>query len=208
MPAPSAFWNPLNDLLGTRAAIATLRVLSQHQGLLPASRIAAQSGLSRQSVYSALQSFVDHELIIAEGSPSSLFRLNPEHPFASAMITMFEIERSHALAMFDEIRKWARKATPSPKAIWLFGSVARQTDTTQSDLDLALIGDRSSIRRQAEDLRDMLRDRSTYGRQRPSVITFSNEELRGLRKKNNDMWHHLIREAIPIYGAAPPVDPE
>jgi predicted nucleotidyltransferase len=204
--ATSPFWTPLDRILGSRASVATIRVLVRHKGLLSVSRLADEAGLSRQSVYSVLQNLAGSGLVNVEGAAHSLFSYNDLHPMAAAIDQLFAAERKQTTTFFETIREWASASRPAPKSVWLFGSVARRADHKLSDVDIAVVGDADNVRQQGDDLRELLATQTANSMVRPSIITLSTVELQDLPVTNEELWQHLVREAVSIFGAPPPSD--
>lgn len=68
-----------------------------------------------------------------------LYRLNREHPFATALLELFRVERERRDALATTVTRWAEQHHDAVAAAWLFGSVARQEDRLSSDVDIALV---------------------------------------------------------------------
>jgi predicted nucleotidyltransferase len=65
------------------------------------------------------------------------FKANPQSPIFSELVNLTR----KTLGAEPILREALLPLTPALKAAWIFGSVAKQTDTAQSDIDLMLIGD-------------------------------------------------------------------
>jgi predicted nucleotidyltransferase len=78
------------------------------------------------------------------------------------------------LALTEPLRKSLEPYADRIKTAFVFGSVAKGTDTAQSDIDLAVIGDELSY----ADLYTALQDAETALRRKVSPIFFSPEEWR------------------------------
>ena len=65
------------------------------------------------------------------------FRANPQSPVYSELITLTR----KTLGAEPLLREALQPLAPDLQAAWIYGSVAKQTDTAQSDIDVMLIGD-------------------------------------------------------------------
>ena len=65
------------------------------------------------------------------------FQANPESPVYSELV---DITRK-TLGMEPLLREALQALVPGLRAAWIYGSVAKQSDTAQSDIDVMLVGD-------------------------------------------------------------------
>ena len=89
-----------------------------------------------------------------------------------------------------------------PRAVWLYGSAARGTDTAASDVDLALIAEAGDLEGAVETLRERLGPAGDA-----LGVTFSvvgGEPRDVLRAAAGDaFWAGVTADAVPILGPAP-----
>jgi len=69
------------------------------------------------------------------------FQANPQSPVYSELIALTR----KTVGMEPFLREALLPLLPRLKAAWIFGSVAKQTDTSQSDIDILLIGENLSL---------------------------------------------------------------
>jgi len=69
------------------------------------------------------------------------FQANPQSPVYSELIALTR----KTVGMQPLLREALLPLLPRLKAAWIFGSVAKQTDTSQSDIDIMLIGENLSL---------------------------------------------------------------
>ena len=65
------------------------------------------------------------------------FQANPQSPVYSELIALTR----KTLGVEPMLREALLPLVPALKAAWIYGSVAKQTDTAQSDIDVMLIGE-------------------------------------------------------------------
>jgi predicted nucleotidyltransferase len=131
------------------------------------------------------------------------YQFNPRHPLGPVIAALFQAERNRVDAIYDLVRKSAQTLDPAPLAVWLFGSGARDDDTSESDLDIAIVGHDEQIHRQVDVMLDALlteEDRLAF---RPSVISLTKDDVDRMKQDNTAFWQNIARDAIPLIGNAP-----
>jgi biotin operon repressor len=145
------FQYPLDNLLGTPAAIRTLRVFCLFGGVLSPPTIVARAGISKNAVWVTLKRLTDVGVLrtIGQGRATG-YELATDHPLVETLKMLFQLERRRADAMLTAVRRAAMRLSPAPRAVWLYGSVARNEDDAISDLDLAIVTDDANASASAE----------------------------------------------------------
>jgi len=64
------------------------------------------------------------------------FQANPQSPVFAELVALTR----KTLGMAPMLREALMPLTPNLQAAWIYGSVAKQTDTAQSDIDVMLVG--------------------------------------------------------------------
>lgn len=195
---------PLDAVLGTPAGVRVLRVLTQHGGFLTPPDVARRAGLTPEAVRRTLERFTALGVVKVEGGllrPS--YFANQEYPVVAALATAFDAETERVRVLFDVIRTTAQNSRPKPLAVWLYGSVARDTDRPESDVDIAVIGQQDHVGRQAERMRDALDEYSVKYAIQPSVITLTPEAINRMIERNEVFWRNISSDASVIFGATP-----
>ena len=96
------------------------------------------TGLGSASLQRELNRLVDVGLVDAERVGNMRrFQANPHSPVYEELVSLTR----KTLGAEPLVREALRPLVPSLKAAWIFGSVAKRTDTAQSDIDLMLVGD-------------------------------------------------------------------
>jgi len=200
----SALHQPLDHILGSPVLVRVLRVLAGHGGALSAGIVAQRAEVNRTAARNALYALVEAGMAEPVGTGRSVFyRLRSDHPFAAPAAALFAAEADRVPRIMERVRRAAEAVKPRPRAVWLFGSVSRGEDRMQSDFDLALIGEGKELEAQAEQLRDELEEIAREHCIRPSVITLTEEEARGMARKGTEFWKNLDRDAIALVGDTP-----
>jgi len=96
------------------------------------------TGLGSASLQRELNRLVDAGLVCAESKGNMrCFNANPTSPVYAELVALTR----KTLGVVPQLQEALRPLVPKLHAAWVYGSVARQTDTAQSDVDLMLVGD-------------------------------------------------------------------
>ncbi|MBN9428563.1 MAG: helix-turn-helix domain-containing protein [Burkholderiales bacterium] len=96
------------------------------------------TGLGSASLQRELRKLTDAGLVSSERVGNlRRFRADPNSPVWHEMVTLTR----KTLGVVPLLREALLPLTPRLQAAWVFGSVARQTDTAASDIDVMLVGD-------------------------------------------------------------------
>lgn len=95
------------------------------------------TGLGSASLQRELNRLAEAKLVNSERIGSlRCFRANPESPVFDELVALTR----KTLGMAPLLRDALMPLTPNLLAAWIYGSVAKQTDTAQSDIDVMLVG--------------------------------------------------------------------
>jgi predicted nucleotidyltransferase len=197
--------NPLDQLLGAPARVRALRTLDAAAHPLGLAHLAREIAVSYRGAQKAVAVLV-HAGIVSEipTGQGSVFSINEAHPIAPVLRSLFAVERARRSAILDAAEAWADQQSPRPLAIWLFGSAARNEDTFQSDIDLAIVAKTdASAQRLAASLRECLEPIARQHAVHPSVVPYSARTVLSLPEEDAQMWADLLRDATPLTGPAP-----
>ena len=100
------------------------------------------SGLGSASLQRELNRLAEAGLVHSERVGNlRCFQANPQSPVYSELLALTR----KTVGMEPLLREALLPLHPRLKAAWIFGSVAKQTDTSQSDIDIMLIGENLSL---------------------------------------------------------------
>lgn len=95
------------------------------------------TGLGSASLQRELNRLAEAKLVNSERIGSlRCFQANPESPVFDELVALTR----KTLGMAPILRDALMPLTPNLLAAWIYGSVAKQTDTAQSDIDVMLVG--------------------------------------------------------------------
>ncbi len=204
MPAPSQAQShvrhPLTAIFGSAGNVRVLRALVADRSPQSAPHLARSAGLSPQGVRLILETLARQQVVKVHGTGrAQLYVLNESHPFASALVTLFEEEQQRWERLLSTIRETLGKRGTAVRAAWLYGSVARAEDTARSDLDIALLVASSKV---ADQVREDLMPLEDEQQLRISLTALTPEELAAL-PDDDRWWSDVVRDARILKGSAP-----
>jgi predicted transcriptional regulator len=198
----SALRTPLNDILGTEAAVRLLRILTRVEAPVPAGYLARRTSLNRAGVRKALQSLCATGIVEVSGEPNaSDYALRREHPLARPLAQLFTAERARVDRLFEALREAARELTPPPIAVWLEGPVASGSDRPGDAIVLRLIEAAPALATSVNRFEEMLE-----ATERQFDVTI---EVRGATRADlatatdSEALDRQVSEAKPLAGLPP-----
>lgn len=201
----SATYNALEWMLGSPANVRVLRELClRNEAALSGPVLADMTRLSRPAVWKALKDLTASGIVAASGSARSLnYSLDRGHPFASSLTELFSTEFRRFQEFLKAVKRTAGRFAPEIEAVWLFGSVSRQEDKPQSDVDIAILIGRADQRAMVTNFSETLSALAQRYRMRPSVISLTRRELQRLSTENPGFWESFANDATVVTGAPP-----
>lgn len=198
--AQSHVRHPLTTIFGSAGNVRVLRTLVTERSPQSAPQLARLAGPSPQGVRLILDTLARQQVVKVHGSGrAQLYALNESHPFASALVTLFEEEQHRWERLLSTIRETLGKRGTAVRAAWLYGSVARAEDTARSDLDIALL---VSSREVADQVREDLMPLEDEQQLRISLTALTPKELAAL-PDDDRWWSDVVRDARILKGSAP-----
>jgi predicted nucleotidyltransferase len=124
------------------------------------------------------------------------FRANPQSPVYIELITLTR----KTLGAESLIREALQPLAPDLQAAWIYGSVAKQTDTAKSDIDVMLIGDNLLLGNILERLVPL---EAQLGR-KINPTCYTPEEFQRRRAEADSFVNRVLAQpVIPLIGVAP-----
>ena len=191
----------LEDVVGSRVNIAILRHLDAINDALSGNEIAKRLGLRESSVRQALRRLVATGIVTrTDIGNSAAYRLDRELAFQRSILApMFRAEARLRNDIVRTIVRAVRRVRPVPKAVFLFGSVARWARDFR-DVDMLFL---TSKERDKESLRDAVAGAFADVQRRykvpVSVIVAAEAELGSANLAS--VVEAIRREGILIWGA-------
>jgi predicted nucleotidyltransferase len=202
--ASSAFYQPLDTILGSTASVRVLRTLASHGGWLTANSISQRASLNRAGVGRVLDTLVLAGIVERIGQGRSLlYRFGEHHPLAGALSQMFQAERNRVDGLIAEVRSIAAELTPTPVAVWQFGSTTRREDRHDSDFDIAVVWPDDDIQRHTEDFAQRMETAGQRWAIVPSVVDFAVADIMEASSQNRPFWRNLMRDYRLLFGQRP-----
>lgn len=195
---------PLDIILAGTGSVRVMRALVAHGGAISVSRIAQDTALTPDGVRGVLHDLERVGIVESSGSGRTrLFRAISSNSIVLALDALFAAER----ARFDDILASVAAAAKDKRivAAWLFGSVARGEDTSNSDLDVAIViaSEPSDVDAVADKARDLLREHEERLGFTASIVPIPLADLRRLASERSPLWSDLQTNARVLKGSPP-----
>ena len=124
------------------------------------------------------------------------FQANEKSPIYAELVGLTR----KTLGIEPMLREALEPLIPDLKAAWVYGSVAKETDTARSDIDVMLVGEKLTL---AKVLKFLLPLESQLGRKiNPTLYTPS--EFKRRRAERDSFVNRVLAQSIlPVIGDAP-----
>lgn len=141
--------NVLNTLFSTWSNIAIMRALENYAVGISGREVARIAGITPKNCLITLSFLEDMGIVIrVRGGREHLFTLNREHFLVKdVLLPALAAERKYVEMISKEIANSLKKFTIS---VYLFGSVARQQETIDSDYDICIIYNNQTNKKKIE----------------------------------------------------------
>lgn len=192
---------PLTRLLGNGGNIRVLRAMMAYGAPLSVVQLARDTGLTRQGVRLVLEGLEAQGLVTALGLPrSQLFSVVSDHPFAAALMTIFEQEHERWDVLNQTLRD-TLQTNSGVRSAWLYGSAARGEDAPHSDIDIAIVTQDDGTDA-AEEVREILQALEDRLKVHFSVVALAPADVARLQPDDH-WWGELTKDAKLLKGVGP-----
>lgn len=192
---------PLTHLLASPGNVRVLRLLAEQGSPLAVSQMARGAGMTPVGVRAALASLLRQGVVTVFGQGhAQLYALNPAHPMAPPLQTLFAQERTHWQSLLDDLRA-AVARLPAVQAAWLYGSTSRGEDIPGSDIDVAVAVERDDGPT-VEAVREALHAVEDRHQVQVSVVALSPQAILA-RAETDAWWANLVRDTQALKGLDP-----
>ena len=194
---------PLDDIFASPSHVRLLRALfALPPNMARSGRdLARRAGVSHPRANKVLSGLAEQGLVSVERLPrTALFRLNHHHVLAGPLSELFELEPTLKAELFSLVAKELRTRRLPVKQARIFGSAARGTMASASDVDLALVTSPESVaivEAAAQEIGETVRVR--FGtRLNVLVGSPSLERLSKSSRARHTVWQTIEREGIDV----------
>jgi len=190
----------LNQILGTEANVRILRVLVSTKVPMSKAAVAGRAMLNASGVGRSIDELTDRGIIESLGIGSRrLYRLRQEQPLASALTDLFAAELARFESMVDGLRSAAQLLKPPPRAVWIQGPVAADSDEPDDPVIVGILASAKSIDQTVEQLRAGLTDLEGACDVTISVHGLTAADFAALPEAERDE----LQETLPLLGPPP-----
>lgn len=194
---------PLDDVFASASHVRLLRALfALPPNVARSGRdLARRAGVSHPRATQVLGGLAEQGLVSVERLPrTALYRINPHHALAGSLSELFELEPKLKTELLSLVAKELRARRLPVKQARIFGSAARGTMASASDVDLALVTSLESVaavEAAAQEIGEIVRAR--FGtRLNVLVGSPSLERLSTRGHAGRAVWQTIEREGIDV----------
>lgn len=192
------FNNFIRDLLGDPAQIACLKYLRYHENL-SGRELAKLAGVSQFKIRSVLQNLSRQGLLkMVSVGRAYLYSLNREHFLVGKVLPILEAEGNFPTIFGAWIME---RLSLEPLSIILFGSIARNEERPDSDIDLLFVFKKiASEGNLLREIQESLADTPQIFGNRIAPILTKPEAFSKAIKKRDPFFLQILKEGIVIAG--------
>lgn len=178
----------MDDLFGSRARVRLLRLLSRDPKRVWTEREAAQAlGMSPNSINLAAKDLRGQGILdFHRLGRSHAIRLREDLRLSQSLETLFLQEAQ----LWQDMKKAIHSVVPAGAACHLFGSTARGTASTASDMDVLVVGESKAI---ADEVAAKVRAAAT-GVMPVSLEVLSMDRRTARRRRRSPLFQNILRE--------------
>jgi len=190
----------IENLLGSKAKVKILRILSEARTAYSLKSLKAETELSLSIVHSSAEELAEEGILLRiKGTRKErLYKFDTDSPFAAAIFELFKTEKTRQRKEIIFMHTWSvledvvSKIKEKSNLIVLFGSQARGDATLNSDIDLLVI-----LGSPQQEILDSIREIQIKNKINPTLLSLTafNEE-----SKNNTLFYKNIKkDSIILY---------
>ncbi len=195
--------DPFDEVFATASHVRILRALfGMPAGMGRSGRdLARRAGISHPRASQVLSDLSEQGLVKVERLPrTDLYQLNRQHVLAGPVGELFELEPKLKFELLSLVARELKSRRLPVKQARLFGSAARGSMTSESDVDLALVTSPDTVEMvqvAGEEIAEAVRER--FGTRINLLVgSPSLETLIRSRQPKRAVWQTIEREGIDV----------
>ena len=193
------FHHFIKDALKDTAHMACLKQLKNQPGL-SGRELAKLAGVSQFKIRGVLDHLTHHGFLKKRiVGRSHLYDLNRRHFLIEKITPLLEVEEN----FFSLVGSWTlNRLSPRPLSVILFGSVAREEERPDSDVDLLLVFKKiDSEEKLLDKIQDRLSDSLEYFGNRFAPVLATTKDFQKAIKGRDPLFLGILKEGLVIAGA-------
>src|SRR3989344_2136735 len=196
----------IENLLGSRAKVKVLRVLSEARTAYSLKGLKAETELSLSIVHrSAEELAVEGILLRIKGTGKErLYKFDTDSPFAAAIFELFKTEKTRQRKEIIFMHTWSvledvvSKIRDKSNLVILFGSQARGDATLDSDIDILIIPKNlKDFKDNKNQILDIIRKINAKNKINPTLLEL--ESFNQEAKDNTLFYRNIKKDGIILY---------
>ena len=194
------FQRPLNEVFQNLSHVKVLRVLVNSELDLTGRQIASLAGLSPMGGKKVLDHLGELNLLSKRRvGRAYLYRLKDENLIIQRLLRQLFLNEKKMLS--DEFIKVAEHFSGSAHSVYLFGSVAREEESFESDIDLCVIAkDVNQFEKAEEKAMGMTDHLSRVTGITPTILVMTREDFQDRYQSGDVLAKNIVEEGQILYG--------
>ena len=194
------FQKPLNEVFKNLSHVKVLRVLTNSELDLTGNQISRIAGISPLGCKNALDYLRDLNLLaIRKVGRAYLYRLREENLIVKQLLRPLFANEKQLLE--EELKKVAQHFSNLAHSVYLFGSVAREEESFESDIDLCVIAkDVNHLEKAEEKAMEMTDHLSRVTGITPTILVMTREDFQDRYQSGDVLAKNIVEEGQILYG--------
>ncbi len=194
------FQKPLDEVFQNLSHVKVLRVLANSELDLTGRQIAALAGLSAMGAKKALDHLgVLNLLAVRRVGRAYLYRFRENNLIVQKLLKQLFIDEKTFLQ--EELKNVSQHFSAFAHSVYLFGSVSREEESFESDIDLCVIVNNASKLEQAEEKAMEMTDHlSKVTGITPTILVMTREDFQNRFKSGDVLAKNIVEEGQILYG--------
>lgn len=194
------FQKPLDEVFQNLSHVKVLRVLANSELDLTGRQIAGLAGLSAMGAKKALDHLgVLNLLAVRRVGRAYLYRFRENNLIVQKLLKQLFIDEKTFLQ--EELKNVSQHFATFAHSVYLFGSVSREEESFESDIDLCVIVNNASKLEQAEEKAMEMTDHlNQVTGITPTILVMTREDFQNRFKSGDVLARNIVEEGQILYG--------
>jgi predicted nucleotidyltransferase len=194
------FQKPLDEVFQNLSHVKVLRVLANSELDLTGRQIAALAGLSAMGAKKALDHLGELNLLaVRRVGRAYLYRFRENNLIVQKLLKQLFIDEKTFLQ--EELKNVSQHFGSFAHSVYLFGSVSREEESFESDIDLCVIVNNASKLEQAEEKAMEMTDHlSQVTGITPTILVMTREDFQDRYQSGDVLAKNIVEEGQILYG--------
>ena len=192
----------IENLIGSKAKVKLLRVLSEVRTAYALKSLEAETGLSLSIAHKAAEELSDEGILlkIKGKRKQKLYKFNTDSPFSAQIFDLFRIEKTRQrkeivfLSIWSCLEQILAKVRDKIDLMVLFGSQSRGHATLNSDIDILIIPKKEDVK---EDILENIGEVKVKNKINTMILDL--KTFKGDIKNETPLYQNIKKDGIILF---------